>query len=167
MIQLSPSPSVSVSTARPIPLQPAGTPMGTPSFRRAPARVLVVDDQPIHRLCARVILQQALPDIVIEEADCVAQALAFLSERDYHLVLIDLMLPDGHGTDAIRQLREQAPGKRSTVPAVAMTSLRTPEALLSCARAGLDEVLAKPLDPQQLVRAVLRRLPVVSEKLNR
>lgn len=164
MIQLSPSPSVSASPARPMPLQSAGSATDAPSYRRAPARVLVVDDQPIHRLCARVILQQALPDIVIEEADCVAQALAFLSERDYQLVLIDLMLPDGHGADAIRQLRQQAPGQRSTVPAVAMTSLRTPEALLSCARAGLDEVLAKPLDPQQLVRAVLRRLPMVSVK---
>jgi CheY-like chemotaxis protein len=126
-------------------------------------RVLVVDDQPIHRLCARVILQQAMPGILIEEASSVAQALAFLAARDYQLVLVDLVLPDGHGTDVIRHLREQVPGPRGAVPAVAMTSLRTPEALLRCARAGLDEVLAKPLEPHRLVRAVLRRLPAWTE----
>lgn len=124
-----------------------------------PLHLLVVDDMPTHRLCARFILERALPGCVIEEANSVGRALTCLTERDYQLVLFDLLLPDGHGAEAIGQLRQQLPAPRGRVPAVAMTSLRTPEALLACARAGIDEVLAKPLDPEQLVLAVRRLIP--------
>ena len=69
----------------------------------APAapRFLVVDDQIVHRLCARVILQHAWPGCVVEEANSLRWARAFLAERHYDLMLLDFHLPDGIGIELL------------------------------------------------------------------
>ena len=122
----------------------------------AAPRVLVVDDQPVHRLCARVILQYAWPGCVVEEANSLRWARAFLAERHYDLLLIDLQLPDGFGLDLLLPQPPSAcwPPSRLAVPAVAMSGERTPDHLLACHRAGLNALLDKPLQPDELVHAV-------------
>ena len=126
-----------------------------------PPRLLVVDDQPVHRLCARVMLQHAWGGCVVEEANSLRWARAFLAERPYDLMLIDLHLPDGCGLELIRDqatLRRWG-GPHPVIPAVAMSSERTPELLLACDQAGLDTLLDKPLQAEALVQAVSRFLP--------
>jgi two-component system response regulator PilR (NtrC family) len=118
--------------------------------------LLVVDDQPAHRLCARVILQYTWPGCVVEEANSLRWARAFLAERRYDLLLLDLQLPDGLGLELLQDDRLPTPwgSPGSRVPAVAMSSERTPDHLLACHRAGLDVLLDKPLRARELVQAV-------------
>jgi DNA-binding NarL/FixJ family response regulator len=125
-------------------------------------RLLIIDDQTIHRLCARVILQHAWPGCVVEEAGSLSWARAFLAERHYDVMLLDLELPDGFGLDLLRALppsfdRTDSP---HPVPTVAMSSDRTPDHLLACGRAGLDILVDKPLQADELVHAVARHLPL-------
>ena len=122
----------------------------------SPPRLLVVDDQPVHRLCARVILQYTWPGCVVEEANSLRWARAFLAERRYDLMLLDLQLPDGLGLELLQDDRLPMPWgtPQSRVPAVAMSSERTPDHLLACHRAGLDRLLDKPLQAHELVQAV-------------
>ena len=127
-----------------------------------PPRLLVIDDQAIHRLCARVVLQHAWPGCVVEEVGSLDWARAFLAERHYDVLLLDLELPDGFGLDLLRDsptscARTTSPG---FTPTVAMSSDRTPDHLLACARLGLDILVDKPLQSHELVRAVARHLPL-------
>jgi DNA-binding NarL/FixJ family response regulator len=119
-------------------------------------RLLVVDDHAVHRLCARVIFQYTWPGCVVEEANSLQWARAFLAERAYDLMLLDLQLPDGLGLELIHDQAMPAGFGRSRpqVPAVAMSSERTPDHLLACHRAGLDVLLDKPLHADELVHAV-------------
>ena len=124
-------------------------------------RLLVVDDQAVHRLCARVILQHTWPDCVVEEVSNLRWARAFLAERRYDLMLLDLELPDGFGLEL---LQDALPATRGSppprpLPTVAMSSDRTPDHLLACGRMGLDILLDKPLQADELVQAVRRHLP--------
>lgn len=120
----------------------------------ASPRLLIVDDHTVIRLCARVILQHAWPDCVIEEAGSQQQARGLLARRSYDLMLLDFHLPDGLGIDL---LREPA-GIQPRIPAIAMSSDRTPDSLLACANAGLNTFLDKPLQAIELVQAVSRHL---------
>jgi two-component system response regulator PilR (NtrC family) len=118
--------------------------------------LLVVDDQPAHRLCARVIMQYSWPGCVVEEANSLRWARAFLAERRYDLVLLDLQLPDGLGLELLHDDRLPTPwgSPPSRAPAVAMSSERTPDHLLACYRAGLEVLLDKPLQAHELLLAV-------------
>jgi two-component system response regulator PilR (NtrC family) len=139
----------------------------------ATPRLLVVDDQSVHRLCARVILQYAWPGCVVEEANSLRWARAFLAERQYDLMLLDLQLPDGLGLELLQEhaVPERFGRPRPQVPAVAMSSERTPDHLLACHRAGLHVLLDKPLQADQLVHAVQpwlefpTRLPSAAEAM--
>jgi two-component system response regulator PilR (NtrC family) len=122
-------------------------------------RLLVVDDHSVHRLCARVILQFAWPGCVVEEASSLAWARAFLAERHYDAMLLDLQLPDGLGLELLQDPVDRCRLAEHPLPAVAMSSDRTPHHLLACARAGLDTLLDKPLQAEELMRAVRRLLP--------
>jgi len=119
-------------------------------------RLLVVDDHSVHRLCARVIFQYTWPGCVVEEANSLRWARAFLAERHYDLMLLDLQLPDGLGLELLHDQAapERFGSPRPQVPTVAMSSERTPDHLLACHRAGLDILLDKPLQAQALVNAV-------------
>jgi two-component system response regulator PilR (NtrC family) len=127
-------------------------------------RVLVVDDQPVHRLYARIVLQYNWPGCVIEDANSLRWARAMLAERHYDLMLLDILLPDGIGLQLIHEHQQRHPidGYRRPVPAVAMSSERTPSHLLACARAGLNILLDKPLQADELVDAVSPHLPAMA-----
>ncbi|MBU3652963.1 MAG: response regulator [Limnohabitans sp.] len=136
----------------------------------APAapRFLVVDDQIVHRLCARVILQHAWPGCVVEEANSLRWARAFLAERHYDLMLLDFHLPDGIGIELLQPSQPARPAWETPVrvPGIGMSSDRTPAILLACAQAGLDTLLDKPLQADELRQAVHHHLPAPSRVMS-
>ena len=112
-----------------------------------PPRLLIVDDHTVIRLCARVTLQHAWPGCVVEEAGSLQQARQLLAARTYDLLLLDVHLPDCIGID----LTDEPAAPQPRIPAIAMSSDRTPDTLLACANAGLDTLLDKPLQAIELV----------------
>src|SRR5206468_11334303 len=71
---------------------------------RTSARVLVVDDEPIVRKTARAGLERA--GFAIEEAPCGRDALRLVHEWKPELMVLDAMLPDIHGLDVLKQVRQ-------------------------------------------------------------
>jgi two-component system OmpR family response regulator len=72
------------------------------------------------------------------------------------LVVLDVMLPDGSGLDACRDLRAQ----RNTTPIILLTALKEDIDRIIGLEMGADDYLGKPFNPRELVariRAVLRR----------
>lgn len=124
---------------------PAANPPPTPNS----PRVLIVDDESIVRSVLRLMLERA--GFAVDEASTSAEALAQLqSGAPYALVIVDHTLPDRHGTDAIPELRQAAPGAR-----ILLTSGR-PEVDLQPHQA--DGYLAKPFLKEQLAAAIQRVL---------
>lgn len=73
------------------------------------SRVVIVDDHPSFRRCARMLLVEEGFDIV-GEAENGAGAIALAADLDPDLVLLDIQLPDVDGFEVASRLLERRPG---------------------------------------------------------
>ena len=119
--------------------------------------VLIVDDNDRNRKLVRDVLREARFRTL--EAATVAAAIAMASEHLPDVILMDLRLPDGDGTDAMRALRVQP--RTSHIPIVALTALLLDAHEGWAAEVGFAGSIAKPIDvdrfPDQVRRFSARR----------
>jgi two-component system response regulator TctD len=86
----------------------------------------------------------------------VADAGDALAVNDYEVVILDINLPDGQGTEVLRSLRRQ----RKATPVLMLTARMTVEDRVEALDIGADDYLVKPFDLRELqarVRALGRR----------
>lgn len=121
---------------------------------RAP-RVLVVDDHPVNREVARIMVQ-AFGCEVVEACDG-HEAVDAAAAHELDLVLMDVRMPRMDGLEATRRIRA-LPDARGAVPVVAMTADAMPEDVVRCLAAGMNAHLAKPVSQASLFAIVSRAL---------
>jgi two-component system, OmpR family, KDP operon response regulator KdpE len=117
------------------------------------ARVLVVDDE---RQILRA-LQTSLrgAGYEVETAETAEKALAAAAMRPPEAVIVDLLLPDGTGTDVVRELRTW-----SSAPVIVLSAVGEEREKVAALNAGADDYVTKPVGIDELIarlRAVLRR----------
>jgi CheY-like chemotaxis protein len=117
--------------------------------------ILVVDDHADSReLVAAVLLDDG---IAVAEAATGAEALQRAWSKPHpHLVLIDLSLPDCHGTDVVRTLKHDA--RTRDIPVVALSASVMAADKERAAEAGCAEFVEKPVIPDALVDVIRRVL---------
>ena len=120
---------------------------------RLRGRLLLVEDNPVNQLVARRLceLRGLRVKIVADGAEAVEHA----SEGGYDLVLMDFQLPSLDGCEATRRIRALT-GEPAKVPIVGLTASTLSEDLQRGLDAGMNEVLPKPVDSQQLWSALAR-----------
>jgi DNA-binding NarL/FixJ family response regulator len=113
-------------------------------------RVLLVDDHAVVREGLRAFLQLQ-PDIeVVGEADGGETALAVAARVEPDVVLMDLLMPDGDGIAAIRELREAQPRARVLV----LSSYIDDAQVFSAIQAGAGGYQLKDIQPEALANAI-------------
>ncbi|HEY5799746.1 MAG TPA: response regulator [Burkholderiaceae bacterium] len=115
------------------------------------ARVLLVDDNELNLEVAAGLLEYA--GCVVDTADNGQQALAKVRAQPYALVLMDMQMPVMDGLAATRAIRA-LPGLDS-LPIVAMTANAMQADRERCIEAGMNDHLAKPIDPAALWQTLL------------
>lgn len=119
----------------------------------APHILVVDDDAEIRKLLARYLEGQGFRVLLAESCQQLRERLI---TNQVDLVVLDVMLPDGSGLDACRDLRAE----RSKVPIILLTALKEDVDRIIGLEIGADDYLGKPFNPRELVarvRAVLRR----------
>ena len=122
-------------------------------------RILVVDDEPQILRALRTNLRGAGYDVVT--AATAEEALAEAAMRPPDAVILDLLLPDGSGTDVCRELR-----RWSTVPVIVLSAVGDEKEKVAALDAGADDYVTKPFGIDELLarlRAALRRVAHPSE----
>ena len=76
-----------------------------------------------------------------------------VSEGEYDLVLMDMQMPRLDGVEATRRIR--AISGRERLPVIAMTANAFDEDRQICLAAGMNDHIAKPVDPQRLFETLL------------
>ena len=113
-------------------------------------RVLVADDHAVVRQGLRTFLElQEDIEVVADVADGRA-ALAAVSQYAPDVVLMDLVLPEVDGVEAIRRIASERPRTR----VIALTSFLDDDKVFPAVRAGAAGYLLKDVEPQELVRAI-------------
>ena len=119
------------------------------------ARVLLAEDNPINREVARELLIAV--DLVVDVASNGEEAVRLAEQHDYDLVLMDMQMPVMDGLEAARRLR--ATDRHARTPILAMTANAFGDDRQACLDAGMDDHLAKPVDPALLYAMIGRWLP--------
>ena len=123
----------------------------------APHRVLVVDDSPINRQFAEMLVERR--GLAVASAENGSAALDLLAAEPYDLVLLDGMMPGLDGPAVAREIRRrEAAAGLDRVPIVALTASFLPEDRDRMLEAGMDDHLAKPYSPDDLGRVLGRHL---------
>jgi signal transduction histidine kinase/CheY-like chemotaxis protein len=121
-------------------------------------RILVVDDNAMNLMVARLQIQKCWPHADIVTLDSAAKALALLDEQAFDVALVDMIMPDMDGMALTRQIRQQFPAITAHMPIIALTANTNPVERQRCLDAGMDDVLDKPMDLHTLVRSVSRHV---------
>jgi two-component system KDP operon response regulator KdpE len=117
------------------------------------ARVLVVDDEP--QILRALQLKLRTAGYAVETASTAEEALMKAAMRPPEAIILDLLLPDGSGTDVCRELRTW-----SRVPIVVLSAVGEETEKIAALDAGADDYVTKPFSGDELlarVRAQLRR----------
>ncbi|URI05771.1 response regulator [Aquincola tertiaricarbonis] len=119
----------------------------------ATRRALVVDDNQLNSQLVAMFLRRL--GWQAEVVDDGSAALACLAERSYHLVLLDLRMPQMGGEQVCRRIRQEL--GLTQLPVVAYTAHSMPEDKQRMLAAGFNELLIKPIsfqDVRQLCHAL-------------
>ena len=129
-----------------------------PLWRDAPVRFLIVDDHPVNRLLACHMVQSHWPKAVLQQADNGHQALAFLRQAHFDLVLMDMVMPEMDGIEATRHIRASLPAPMCHVPVVLLTANVNPQDHGRGQEAGINGLMVKPFDRLKLYALVEEQL---------
>ena len=145
-----------LGSLRPIPASPISWGHASAAETEVPfyahASILLVEDNPTNRIVAMDLLGAVAlqADTAVDGIEAVEMA----QRRRYDLILMDMQMPRMDGLEATRQIR-RLPGYAS-VAIVAMTANAFSADRDRCLEAGMNDHVAKPVDPERLYETLLR-----------
>ena len=115
------------------------------------ARLLLAEDNLINQQVATEMLEQAM--FFVDIANNGQEALDKLEQHQYDAVLMDVQMPVMDGYTATRKIREQE--RYKDLPVLAMTANAMAEDKEQAKAAGMNDHIAKPVNPQELFSTLL------------
>jgi PAS domain S-box-containing protein len=122
---------------------------------RRDARILLAEDNPINQEVARQLLERV--HLHVDTADDGLEALQKVESGQYDLILMDLQMPVMDGLEATRRIRDLENGR--DIPVIALTANAFVEDRIHCEEAGMDDYVAKPVDPPRFYATLAYWLP--------
>lgn len=117
-----------------------------------PNRILIVDDEPFNL----DLLEQELSDLgyAVVRAETGAAALTEIDKMAPDLVLLDYLMPGMNGIEVLQTIRKT----QNDLPIVMITAYGTIDLAVEAIKAGADDFITKPFDPEHLSLVVRKSL---------
>jgi two-component system sensor histidine kinase/response regulator len=116
------------------------------------ASILIVEDNELNQEVAMGLLEDG--GFTVHIANDGKEAVEMVAKTTYDIVLMDMQMPVMDGVTATIEIRKDARFK--DLPIVAMTANAMQQDREKCAEAGMNDHVAKPIDPDELFRALLK-----------
>lgn len=127
----------------------------------AGARILLVEDNELNQQVAVELLQDR--GFFIDIAENGEIAVKKVNETQYDIVLMDMQMPVMDGVTASREIRKNS--KFALMPIVAMTANAMVGDREKCMQAGMNDHIAKPIDPKKLFSMLVKWIPAAKNKI--
>ncbi len=111
-----------------------------------PHLLLIDDDERLAELLERFLQSY---DISLESAQRPSEGLMLLNQKNFDLVILDIMLPEMDGFAVCKEIRKQ-----STIPIIMLTARGEVMDRIVGLELGADDYLAKPFEPRELVARI-------------
>jgi len=121
--------------------------MGDPKFN-----ILLVEDEPVIRELVRSMLTEG--DVAVECADTGTEGLKLARSRDFHLILMDIVLPQMDGITVCRMLKSDP--RTASIPLYMLTAKNKKADMEMATRAGADGYINKPFRGAELMDLVAK-----------
>ncbi len=121
---------------------------------KPPLKILVVDDTASNRSLAMELLAMAniQPEVASSGAEAIQKARSFDGKCPYHLVLMDINMPEMDGYAATKKLKKVAGWE--SVPVAAMTAEVLGDVEALTLEAGMVGMVSKPIDPEEMFKVI-------------
>ncbi len=116
--------------------------------------ILLADDHAIVRRGLRDLLQEALPNVRIGEAETAVEAVLAARSGEWDLLVLDISLPGRSGLDVLKDVKAARP----KLPVLILSMYPEEQFALRALRAGAAGYLTKQSAPEELVGAVKKVL---------
>jgi signal transduction histidine kinase/ActR/RegA family two-component response regulator len=113
--------------------------------------ILVAEDNEINQTIIKAILDQMGHDATF--ANNGAEAVEIVKSQDFDLILMDVRMPELSGPDATKQIRMLS-GFKGQIPIIALTADVMADNRKSYFEAGMNDLVAKPIDTEELALAI-------------
>lgn len=116
-------------------------------------KVLIVEDNSVNRFLAVTLIKRIIPNAVIEEAQNGEEAMVFINDALFDLILMDIQMPIMNGFETATEIRKLEQYKK--VPIIALTAGILNGEREKCLEFGMSDYLSKPIlskDLQQMIQ---------------
>ena len=116
--------------------------------------ILLVEDNKINQLVATELLKSQ--GFLVDVAENGKEAIQRVHEKNYDMVLMDIQMPEMDGLQATRFIRQEE--RFAELPILAMTANAMAGDRELCLEAGMNDHIAKPIQPSNLYRTLIKWL---------
>lgn len=124
------------------------------SHKKAKLHILLAEDNLINQKVAAAFLARLGFELTIVNNGL--EVLTALENQTFDVVLMDVQMPKMDGLQATAAIRQREAVSGGHLPIIALTAHAMNEDRERCMAAGMDEYAAKPIDPAELERAIVR-----------
>jgi signal transduction histidine kinase/sensor domain CHASE-containing protein/AmiR/NasT family two-component response regulator len=119
-------------------------------------KLLLVEDNKFNSILAKKLLENMGFEVTLAYDG--QQAVDLFEPGAYHLVFMDVFMPNKDGLEATMEIRrkEQDSGTRTRTPIIAMTASVSSDDRKACLEAGMDDYVSKPIRTEELLASVQR-----------
>ena len=117
-------------------------------------KLLLVEDNPVNQLVATKFLKRW--KIESDIANNGKEAVEMIKSMTYHVVLMDLQMPEMDGYEASRTIRSMESGYFQEVPIIALTASAMQDVRNKVMAAGMTDFVTKPFNPVELYRKIVQ-----------
>ncbi len=121
------------------------------------AKVLVVDDTPVNLTVFQSLLKRT--KIQIDTATSGDECICLYRRKHYDIIFLDHMMPDKDGIETLKEMKEITDTPNGETPVVCLTANAISGMREMYIKAGFDDYITKPIDPDRLEPMLMQYLP--------
>ena len=126
-------------------------------FTAPHAKILVVDDTPVNLLVFKSLLKKT--KVQIDTAESGDECIVLFKQKNYDVIFLDHMMPNKDGIETLQEMKQIADSPNKDTPVVCLTANAVSGMREMYIKAGFDDYLTKPVDPDRLETMLLSFIP--------